>query len=60
MWTCSIYSLSAFRYSTSFIIMAVPNHNAPKGMESYDIGALSQEQQEKLNQFKVSTVASYT
>ncbi|KAJ8029174.1 RIIa domain-containing protein 1 [Holothuria leucospilota] len=35
--------------------MAVPNHNPPKGMESYDIGALSQEQQDKLNHFKIQT-----
>lgn len=34
--------------------MAVPNHNPPQGMEGYDFGALSPEQQEKLNNFKVS------
>jgi len=37
-----------------------PQHRPPHGMEPYDlggngdIGALSQEQQEKLNKFKVS------
>ncbi|XP_033634692.1 RIIa domain-containing protein 1-like [Asterias rubens] len=35
--------------------MAVPNHNPPRGMEGYDLGALSAEQQEKLNQFKIQT-----
>ncbi|XP_033097011.1 RIIa domain-containing protein 1-like [Anneissia japonica] len=35
--------------------MAVPNHNPPHGMENYDFGALSEEQQDKLNQFKVAT-----
>ncbi|XP_070542769.1 RIIa domain-containing protein 1-like [Ptychodera flava] len=35
--------------------MAMPNHDPPHGMEAYDIGALSQEQQEKLNQFKIQT-----
>ncbi|XP_072038481.1 RIIa domain-containing protein 1-like [Amphiura filiformis] len=35
--------------------MAVPNHNPPHGMEGYDFGALSPEQQEKLNQFKIQT-----
>lgn len=38
---------------------AQPRHNAPEGMEPYDLGgkndlgALSKEQQEKLNKFKV-------
>lgn len=35
--------------------MATLNHDPPHGMEAYDIGALSQEQQEKLNQFKIQT-----
>ncbi|XP_001176667.1 RIIa domain-containing protein 1 [Strongylocentrotus purpuratus] len=35
--------------------MAVPNHNPPQGMEGYDFGALSPEQQEKLNNFKMQT-----
>ncbi|KAK3588786.1 hypothetical protein CHS0354_011993 [Potamilus streckersoni] len=38
-----------------------PQHNPPHGMESYDLGgeknlgALSQEQQDKLNKFKIQT-----
>lgn len=40
--------------------MAVPNHNPPQGMEGYDFGALSPEQQEKLNNFKVSMTKSLT
>ncbi|XP_064594912.1 RIIa domain-containing protein 1-like [Liolophura sinensis] len=38
-----------------------PRHNAPEGMEPYDLGgpgdlgALSKEQQEKLNNFKIKT-----
>ena len=39
-----------------------PKHNEPFGMEKYDLqvgtdlGALSNDQQEKLNQFKVNTL----
>ncbi|KAL4228023.1 RIIa domain-containing protein 1 [Mactra antiquata] len=39
----------------------IPQHDAPHGMEPYDmssegnLGALSQDQQEKLNRFKIKT-----
>ena len=47
------------RISMSTTNMAVPNHNQPHGMEGYNFGALSPEQQEKLNQFKVGNMFIY-
>lgn len=62
---CSVMS-GYFRIAKEKEKMAdKPKHNPPEGMEPYDLegpgdlGALSQEQQEKLNRFKVC-IPQYT